>query len=245
MPTVLEGAAIRLSLNQSAGAATEKLSGENLVLEQGADAHIACCLFKGTPSADTLLADSNITSATFILRKHNPRGDLLLAKTTSTIDTSASWSDWDADLDDMFTFDLTEVETNLPVWDSGQFPIYWCVRCDSATSQYVAGFGYGLLKGFGLGNTPITPPPTDGALGVLTHSKVVVGEAGTTTIAMVFDPELAAPPSWIGRPVFIKAAPGDDNIDAVTIDSVTATGYNVNLSGNAVAGQVLQNVYIP
>lgn len=244
MPTVLEGVAIRLALNQSAGAATEKLSGENLVLEQGADAHIACCLFKGTPSADTLLADSNIISATFILRKHNPRGDLLLAKTTSTIDTSVSWSDWLADLDDMFTFDLTEVETNLPVWDSGQFPIYWCVRCDSATSQYVAGLGYGLLKGFGLGNTPITPP-TVSASGVLTHSKVVAGEAGTTTIAMTFSPALASPPSWIGRPVFIKAAPGDDNIDAVTIDSVTAAGYNVNLSGNAVAGQVLQNVYIP
>jgi hypothetical protein len=36
----------------------------------------------------------------------------------------------------------------------------------------------------------------------------------------------------------------DDNIDAISIDSITDEGYNVNLSGPAVAGQKISNIYI-
>ena len=79
---------------------------------------------------------------------------------------------------------------------------------------------------------------------ILTHSKTISGaDIGAITIAMSFGATLDAIP-FVGRPVMVKTSSGDDDIDCVTIDNISTTGYNVNLSGPAVSGHKINNIYI-
>jgi hypothetical protein len=67
---------------------------------------------------------------------------------------------------------------------------------------------------------------------------------GANTIPVSFSSTLPHLPAHIFRPTMEKSNPNDDNIDAVTIDSVTTSGFNVNLSGAAVSGHKLRCAYI-
>jgi hypothetical protein len=88
----------------------------------------------------------------------------------------------------------------------------------------------------------------DGYIGRLvgtTHSKVIAGaDIGAIRIYMPIT-GLTVAPTFVGRPVFKKTASGEDDIDPISIDTVTSAGYYVNLSAGAVAGQTLQNSYVP
>jgi len=82
--------------------------------------------------------------------------------------------------------------------------------------------------------------------GVVTQSVIVAGGlVGATTIPVVFSPALAVVPLHIFAPIQVKSAPGDDNVPAVSIDSITTNGYNINLSGPAIAGHKYNCAYIP
>jgi hypothetical protein len=82
--------------------------------------------------------------------------------------------------------------------------------------------------------------------GVTSHSRVVTApETGTTVVYMAFAPVLSSAPSYVGNPVIKKVSADSDNVFAVSVDSITTGGYNVNLSGPAVAGQTISNIYVP
>ena len=86
---------------------------------------------------------------------------------------------------------------------------------------------------------------TLGAGSVRQKITIAGGLIGATTIPVVFPSTLSAVPTHINRPVFEKVSSGDDNIDAVSVDSITVNGYNVNLSAPAISGQKLHTSYIP
>jgi hypothetical protein len=55
---------------------------------------------------------------------------------------------------------------------------------------------------------------------------------------------LTNPPIVPFLPTFVKVNAGDDNVVAVSIDTVTTGGFNVNLGGPAVAGQTMSYAYV-
>lgn len=59
---------------------------------------------------------------------------------------------------------------------------------------------------------------------------------GAMVIPVSFGGPLGAPPSHVVLPTQVKSSPDDDNIPAVSVDSITAAGYNVNLAAPAISG---------
>jgi hypothetical protein len=68
---------------------------------------------------------------------------------------------------------------------------------------------------------------------------------GANTIPVLFPVALSARPRFVQRPTFEKTDPMDDNIDALTVDSITQYGFNVNLSAGAISGHILHCSYLP
>jgi PKD repeat protein len=54
---------------------------------------------------------------------------------------------------------------------------------------------------------------------------------------------LTSPPKLQGLPWFEKANPADDNVFVESVDSLTNTGFNCNLSSPAISGQILHIAY--
>jgi hypothetical protein len=78
------------------------------------------------------------------------------------------------------------------------------------------------------------------------HQKVIAGtDIGASTVPIVFSPALSATPIYVGTPAMVKSDPAEDNVGVASIDSISETGYNVNLTSGAIAGQILINTYIP
>jgi hypothetical protein len=87
--------------------------------------------------------------------------------------------------------------------------------------------------------------PTAGS-DIVTQTIAIAGALiGATEIPVVYPTGLTAPPRNIFLPVQEKTNPSDDNIPAVSIDSITTTGYNVNLPAPAVAGHVYHCAHLP
>jgi hypothetical protein len=83
-------------------------------------------------------------------------------------------------------------------------------------------------------------------MSTLVANKLAItgGLVGVDVIHVTISPALGAPPSHVWLPVFEKAAPGDDSVQSVSIDSKLASGYNVNLSATTVAGQTMHYAYL-
>ena len=62
---------------------------------------------------------------------------------------------------------------------------------------------------------------------------------GATTVAVVFGTAFPSIPSTPGAMIVEKAASGDANVFPASIDTITTTGFNVNLSSPAPAGAKL------
>lgn len=68
---------------------------------------------------------------------------------------------------------------------------------------------------------------------------------GATRIPVTFSPALASAPLAV-LPILQKTTSAEDNVLAVTYDTVTSSGFFVNLSGPAIAGQIIHNfVFCP
>lgn len=84
-----------------------------------------------------------------------------------------------------------------------------------------------------------------GSPGVLRHEVVVDADNETDRLFVEFSPRLDLPPFYVGLPVLVKEAEGDDNCAPLTIDSVTPEGYYVNFSAPLQEGQIIRNIFIP
>ena len=63
--------------------------------------------------------------------------------------------------------------------------------------------------------------------------------ANTTTIPVTFSLNFPSIPTTPGAMIIKKANSSDDNIFVASIDSVTVSGFNVNLSGPSPVGAIL------
>lgn len=191
MSTTLEGTIQRLALNQSSRIGVlDYLSSDNVRLWQGATAQLQCALFRGTPSAATLVDDvSNLVSVELIARKVNSGGAVLFSKTilAAAVDLTVTYSDWIAGLDEHFSFELTSVETNQTLPNSGHLPIYFSIKVTTSTHTYLAGFGYGEIVNVGI--TGLGPPVASPFIAVYTNSagliqNPVLNFTGVTVIGL-------------------------------------------------------------
>lgn len=161
MPT-LEGTVQRLACNQSSKTVAEDfLSGEQPLFYKKATARLQCALFLDTPEESTLVTDvSNITSAKLAIRKGGPTGTLLVTKTiTSSAVGATTWDNWVVGTDQHFEFVLSAVDTNHETPSNGKLRIYFTIRVTTASSEYVAAHGYGIIQDVGITDDVATPTP--------------------------------------------------------------------------------------
>ncbi len=161
MSGTIQGGLVWLACNQvSTEPTVDMATDEPILLDKGATAKIRCALFSNEPAEVSIVEDfSGFVSATLYVRKTSARGTLLLTKTV-TDQNDINYENWTLFSAWHLEFDLSSVETNQTVLDSGVLPIYFAIVVTTTTSEYVAAFGYGQIQDVGIVDVGDPTDPT-------------------------------------------------------------------------------------
>lgn len=268
MPHQIEGATQRFALLQNHGLQPrETVSGGKLTLYRGCESEFQGTLFVDTPSAETLVTDfTNVDSIELVVRRYGPKGAILFVKelTSTEIDLSVTFVDWENEIKEHFTIPITEVDTTVDVPDSGKLPLFFVITLLSTTDErFVVGFGSGDLFDVGFINSlPVTDLVTgrtpivggkllsdldlngfdivdSGASAVYLEEGKIVLTANQLTINGAYLVQKADADGYRFGYLYIKDTAGNPRDVRPFLNDQTQTGFTVQLNAGATAGAIL------
>lgn len=150
--STLAASTLRMALNAaSRDNITERRTGKNPVIWIGNQVKFQCALFTAEAASASLVDDfSNITQVNLVIRDTTASGTVLVNKSivkASFDNLALVYTDWTADTDQHFTFDLDDTDTNQT---AGTF--WWAIEVVTTGSGVITvGTGTGTWKEDGIG----------------------------------------------------------------------------------------------
>jgi hypothetical protein len=163
----LSARTFRFALNQATtDQLTNKLSSKPLQVPRGNGCAIQCAAFRADPAkAANLVTDlSNIVSITYVIRKTNASGDMLVQRTIAAEDfdnPALQFTEWAENTSQHFSIILSGTDTNqvMPAGKT-ELPIYIAIQADTVGDPILLGTGTGTIFEEGIGGAG-APTPGD------------------------------------------------------------------------------------
>ena len=222
---------VRLALNTlSRNATVDKTTGEVPAVWARAPITFACAIFRGAPSADTLIGDwPDFQHASLVVRDNSSTGAVLLVKTlaAAALNAALTWADWSGDTAAHFSFALSTDEMNLK-----SASLFVSVRVATTTDSIPVGYTRIAVTDDGAGNPGSAPAPDytswskaeadvrflqPGALGTL-EPRLVNPDADGKVLAST----AAGVRSWVAIPLAPKWQNKSAAYDALSGDKLLA-----------------------